>query len=41
MRTYLRNGVAIDQCRDCMGIFLDPGELERLMTAERSFLGTA
>ncbi len=39
MQTHLRNGVAIDQCVDCHGIFLDPGELERLMAAEQSVLG--
>jgi Zn-finger nucleic acid-binding protein len=39
MRTHLRNSVAIDQCDDCHGIFLDPGELERLMSAEQSILG--
>ena len=39
MRTHLRNGVAIDQCSDCYGIFLDSGELERLLAAEQSMLG--
>ena len=39
MRTHLRNGVAIDQCAGCHGLFLDPGELERLMAAEHSMLG--
>lgn len=39
MRTHLRNGVAIDQCADCHGIYLDPGEFERLMAAEQSMLG--
>ena len=39
MRTYERNGVQIEQCRDCRGIFLDLGEFERLMAAESSFLG--
>jgi Zn-finger nucleic acid-binding protein len=34
MRTYERNGVHVDQCGDCRGIFLDRGELERLMDAE-------
>lgn len=34
MRTYERNGVTIDQCADCRGIFLDRGELERLTEAE-------
>jgi Zn-finger nucleic acid-binding protein len=37
MRTYERNGVHIDQCSDCRGLFLDRGELERLVEAESSF----
>ena len=39
MQTHLRNGVAIDQCVNCHGLFLDPGEFERLMAAEQSLLG--
>jgi uncharacterized protein len=34
MTTYERNGVHIDQCGQCRGIFLDRGELERLIDAE-------
>lgn len=34
MRTYERNGVIVDQCRDCRGLFLDRGELERLVDLE-------
>jgi uncharacterized protein len=34
MRTYERNGVVVDQCSECRGIFLDRGELERLVDAE-------
>ncbi len=34
MRSYERNGVVVDQCTDCRGIFLDRGELERLVDAE-------
>lgn len=34
MRAYVRSGVAIEQCQDCRGIFLDGGELERLIDAE-------
>jgi Zn-finger nucleic acid-binding protein len=34
MRTYERNGVHVDQCTDCRGIFLDRGELDRLIDAE-------
>lgn len=29
-----RSGVTIEQCRDCRGVFLDKGELERLAEAE-------
>jgi Zn-finger nucleic acid-binding protein len=39
MQTHLRNGVAIDQCDDCHGIFLDPGEFERLLAVEQTVLG--
>jgi uncharacterized protein len=41
MRTYERNGVHVDQCSDCRGIFLDRGELERLVDAENSWHGRA
>jgi uncharacterized protein len=34
MRTYERSGIVVDQCVECRGIFLDRGELERLMDAE-------
>jgi Zn-finger nucleic acid-binding protein len=37
MRSYERNGVQVDQCADCRGLFLDRGELERLTEAEGSF----
>ena len=37
MRTYERNSVHIDQCADCRGIFLDRGELDRLIDAESEF----
>jgi Zn-finger nucleic acid-binding protein len=40
MRTYKRNGITIDQCTVCHGIFLDRGELERLIGAESTYLGT-
>ncbi len=39
MRTHRRNGITIEQCRKCHGIFLDAGELERLIGAETSALG--
>jgi Zn-finger nucleic acid-binding protein len=34
MRSYERNGVLVDQCTGCRGLFLDRGELERLVDAE-------
>ena len=34
MRTYERSGVTVDQCGECRGIFLDRGELERLVDGE-------
>ena len=34
MRSYERNGVVLEQCNECHGIFLDRGELERLIGAE-------
>ena len=37
MRQYERNGITIDQCNECRGIFLDRGELERLVDAEAAF----
>jgi Zn-finger nucleic acid-binding protein len=37
MHTYERNGIAIEQCGECRGIFLDRGELERLIDAEASY----
>jgi uncharacterized protein len=36
MRNYERNGVHVDQCTECRGIFLDRGELDRLIDAEGS-----
>jgi uncharacterized protein len=37
MTSYERNGVVVDQCQDCRGIFLDRGELERLVEAESAY----
>jgi Zn-finger nucleic acid-binding protein len=34
MRTYERSEILVKQCEDCRGIFLDRGELERLVDAE-------
>jgi Zn-finger nucleic acid-binding protein len=33
MRSYERNGVHVDQCESCRGIFLDMGELEAIIRA--------
>ena len=41
MRTYERSGVVIDQCTDCRGVFLDYGELERMIDAEGTLAGGA
>ena len=41
MRAYERNGVTVDQCADCRGIFLDRGELERLVDAESAWHGSS
>ena len=41
MRTYERNGVHVDQCGDCRGIFLDRGELDRLIDEENDWHGAA
>ncbi|MFC6893931.1 zf-TFIIB domain-containing protein [Nonomuraea dietziae] len=37
MRTYERNGVHIEQCENCRGIFLDYGELETLTRMESQY----
>lgn len=37
MRSYERNGVTVDQCSGCRGVFLDRGELERLVDAESAY----
>jgi len=39
MRAYERNGIHVDQCTECRGLFLDRGELEHLVQAEGSFYG--
>jgi Zn-finger nucleic acid-binding protein len=39
MRQYERSGVTVDQCTECRGIFLDRGELERLLDGETSWHG--
>ncbi len=37
MRSYERSGITIDQCTQCRGIFLDRGELERLIDAKAAY----
>ncbi len=37
MRVMDRNGVTIERCSECGGIFLDRGELERLTRAEGEY----
>ncbi len=39
MQTFDRQGVHIDRCNDCSGIFLDRGELEQLVNAEQKHNG--
>jgi Zn-finger nucleic acid-binding protein len=39
MLTYERNGILVDQCPDCRGVFLDRGELDQLLDAERGYDG--
>ncbi len=41
MRQYERSGVTVDQCSECRGIFLDRGELERLIDAETAYHSAA
>lgn len=39
MRSYERSGLIVDQCTGCRGLFLDRGELERLIEAEDTHYG--
>ncbi|MEY7971208.1 zf-TFIIB domain-containing protein [Saccharomonospora xinjiangensis] len=41
MTTLDKNGIHIEQCSGCRGIFLDRGELEQIVRAETSFYGSA
>ncbi|HEY0447544.1 zf-TFIIB domain-containing protein [Actinophytocola sp.] len=41
MRTVDRQGIHIDQCDGCRGIFLDRGELETMLTAEQQYAAAA
>lgn len=40
MRTYERNGIHLEQCDGCRGIFLDFGELESLTRLETQLTQT-
>jgi len=37
MRNYERNRILVDQCTGCGGLFLDRGELEKLVAAENAW----
>ncbi|MFS0901099.1 zf-TFIIB domain-containing protein [Mycolicibacterium litorale] len=41
MKTYERNGIHLEQCDSCRGIFLDFGELEALTQMENRFVQAA
>ena len=41
MKTYERNGVHLEQCDTCRGIFLDFGELESMTQMENRFVQAA
>jgi Zn-finger nucleic acid-binding protein len=41
MRSYERSGITVDQCTGCRGVFLDRGELERLVDAEGAYYEAA
>jgi hypothetical protein len=36
-RSFERSGITIDSCTGCRGVFLDRGELERLVDAESHY----
>src|SRR3954447_16106735 len=41
MKTYERNGVHLEQCDTCKGIFLDFGEVEAMTQMENRFVQAA
>jgi Zn-finger nucleic acid-binding protein len=41
MRTLDRQGIHIEQCDSCRGIFLDRGELESILNAEQQYMASA
>jgi len=36
-RSFERSGIVVDQCTGCRGVFLDRGELERLVESEAGY----
>lgn len=40
MRTVDRNGIHIEQCLNCRGVFLDFGELENITQLEARFVAS-
>ena len=38
MQTYSRAGLHVEQCTSCRGVFLDAGELERIVQAEGQWM---
>jgi uncharacterized protein len=41
MRTVDRQGIHIEQCDGCRGIFLDRGELESILNAEQQYMASS
>ncbi len=41
LRTVDKQGVRLEQCENCRGIFLDHGELEQILQAEQRYYGGA
>lgn len=41
LRTVDKQGVHLEQCENCRGIFLDHGELEQILRAEQHYYGGA
>jgi len=41
LRELDRSGVRIDACRNCRGVWLDRGELDRILERERQVVGAA
>lgn len=39
MHTLDKQGIRLEQCANCRGIFLDHGELEQILQAEQRFYG--